>query len=144
MIDTVVLDVGGVILSWRADAPRLDKRLETKLGLEEGEVALRLWASQELRDAESGRLTAEEFWRFAAKALDASAEVLAQFNEDLWAEPQYLDDRVVAWLGDLRRRCRVVAFTNAWSDARDELSRRYGFETLVDELVVSAELGREA
>jgi len=34
-----------------------------------------------------------------------------------------------------------VAFTNAWSDARDELNRRYQFDGLVDELVVSAELG---
>ena len=141
MIRAVVLDVGGVVLSWRRDAPRLDESLEDELGLERGAVGRLLWSSPQLRDAECGRISAAEFWSFGCDALGAPPDVLARFNEALWSETQYLDERIVAWLTQLRSRCRVVAFTNAWSDARDELNRRYQFDGLVDELVVSAELG---
>lgn len=55
--------------------------------------------------------------------------------------PIHLDARLVQFLRELRPRYKTALLSNAWSDARERLTRMYRLDELVDVLVFSAEVG---
>ena len=149
-VDAVVLDLGGVVLSWAFGKYRkatedfppqlMDVAWETRLGLSPGEMTRLLWDSELHRRAEKGELKFEDFWPMVGKKLNLGEDGLAELFDDYWSICCVRPD-VKDAIRLLRRNYRVGALSNAWSNARTEVSRRYALDELFDFLVISAEFG---
>jgi putative hydrolase of the HAD superfamily len=74
------------------------------------------------------------------KALNLNEDDLVELFEDYWSICCVRPD-VAAAIRLLRRRYRVGALSNAWSNARDEVTRRYSLDRLFDFMIISAEFG---
>ena len=149
-VDAVVLDLGGVVLSWAFGKYRIlaedfppqlmNAAWEKRLGLRSGDMVRLLWASELHRRAEIGELKFEDFWPMVGQTLNLNADGLAELFEDYWSICCVRPD-VTDAIHLLRRRYRVGALSNAWSNARSEVNRRYALDRLFDFLVISAEFG---
>jgi putative hydrolase of the HAD superfamily len=149
-VDAVVLDLGGVVLSWAFckyrtvadDFPPLlmDAAWEKRLGLSSGDMIRLLWGSELHRRAETGEIKFEKFWPMVGKELNLNEDDLAELFEDYWAICCVRPD-VAAAIRLLRSRYRVGALSNAWSNARGEVTRRYSLDRLFDFMVISGEFG---
>jgi epoxide hydrolase-like predicted phosphatase len=54
---------------------------------------------------------------------------------------EYLDPAMEAFLRSLRPHYRLALLTNAWLDVRPVLTKKFPLGRLVDEIVISAEVG---
>ena len=149
-IDAIVFDLGGVLLSWAYSkyrhkpedwAPSLmDQAWETRLGMEPGDFIRRIWDSDMHRKAFVGELTFEEFWPMVQAELGIDDSELAELFEDYWVIT-YFEPEVADALRALRPRYRTAALSNAWSNARHEVTERYGLDQFLDLMVISGEFG---
>ncbi len=146
----VALDIGGVLLSWAYGKYRhhpddwppalSDAAWEARLGLDPGEFARRVWAAPSHAAATSGAIRFEDYWPRVGQELGIDADELAELWEDYWVISR-LDPEVETAVRALRPRYRVVALSNAFSNARDEVTRRFGLDELVESMVISGEVG---
>jgi putative hydrolase of the HAD superfamily len=149
-VDAVVLDLGGVVLSWAFGKYRtvaddfppqlMDAAWEKRLGLSSGDMIRLLWGSALHRRAETGEIKFEKFWPMVGKELNLNEDDLAELFEDYWAICCVRPDVATA-IRLLRPRYRVGALSNAWSNARGEVTRRYSLDRLFDFMVISGEFG---
>lgn len=146
----VALDIGGVLLSWAYGKYRqhpddwppalADAAWEARLGLEPGEFARRVWAAPSHAYATSGAIRFEDYWPQVGQELGIDTDELAELWEDYWVI-SCLDQEVETAVRSLRPRYRVVALSNAFSNAREEVTRRFGLDDLVEFMVISGEVG---
>lgn len=149
-VDAVILDLGGVVLSWAFGKYRMvaddfppqlmDAAWEKRLGLSSGDMVRLLWGSELHRRAEVGEIKFENFWPMVGETLNLSEDDLAELFEDYWSICCVRPD-VADAIRLLRQRYRVGALSNAWSNARGEVTRRYSLDRLFDFMVISAEFG---
>lgn len=146
----VALDIGGVLLSWAYGryrvakddwAPgRMDAAWEERLGLEPGDFIRRVWDTPQHERATTGEIPFDQYWPMVGRDLGLSSRELFELWEDYWVISR-LDWRVAVAVHGLRPRYKVAALSNAWSNAREEVSRRFGLDGLVDFMVISGEVG---
>ncbi len=136
----VVFDIGGVLeitppTGWPG-------KWERRLGLPAGAIRERLrdvW-----RAGGIGAITEAAADAAIAAELSLDEARLAAFNADSWAE--YLgrpNEELIAFVRELRPRCRVGILSNSFVGAREREQAAYGFPELVDELLYSHEIGVE-
>ena len=135
----LILDLGGVVLSWAPEA-NLDLTWERRLGLPSGEIARRVWLRPELRAAELGQITTAEFWAFVRSALGLTETDAAEMYEHAWSVTEVMP-AVKEWLSSLRPQYVLASLSNGWSNDRREVAARYGIDGLFDLMVFSAEEG---
>ncbi|MEU1280910.1 HAD family phosphatase [Streptomyces sp. NPDC005805] len=134
----VVLDIGGVLehtpdTGW---VPRWERRL----GLPAGTVHRRLadvWAVGSV-----GAVTEDDVHARVAGDLALTPRQTEAFMADLWEE--YLgtpNEELIACVRALRPHCDLGILSNSFVGARERESACYGFDTLVDALVYSHEIG---
>ncbi|MDQ0988985.1 HAD-IA family hydrolase [Streptomyces sp. V3I7] len=136
----LILDIGGVLE--RTPRTGWTDRWEDRLGLPRGTAGRRLadvWAA----GAVGAVTTAEVHHEIGARLGLGPADVDA-FLSDLWHE--YLgtpNTELIDHVAALRSRCRLGILSNSFVGAREREAERYGFDTLVHELVYSHEIGVE-
>jgi putative hydrolase of the HAD superfamily len=113
-------------------------RWDEALGLERDTFLHRLYGGTD-GTVLVGRVGADEHWAAICRALGLTPAQEREVRGELDASAR-LDTRLAAFLGGLRSRSRTAIVTNLWSDGRAELVR-HGLDTLVHELVISAEVG---
>jgi epoxide hydrolase-like predicted phosphatase len=136
-IRAVFFDVGGVLIR----VENHDKRHEWEawLGLPYGEAARAVFNSEVADRAILGEIPEEELWQQVGRRLGLNAEQLASFRLDFW-KSEFLDAGLAQLIRTLRPRYQVGIISNAWSDARDVLNRKFGLDSLVDDVIYSAEV----
>jgi putative hydrolase of the HAD superfamily len=137
VIRAVVLDVGSVLEV--IDDGVFPAPFEQRHGLAAGAVAS---ASDWPRDAMLGQMTAAEVrahWQARLRLTEAQVDELVT---DAWRwYVGTLDQRLFDWFAGLRDRgLRTAILSNSGPGAR-EAERRYGFETITDDIVYSHEVG---
>lgn len=115
-----------------------DQKWEDLLNLDAGEIRRRIWNHENSSFAVMGKLSFKEFMIWIGQELDLTDDQLTDWNEDQWSLVRY-DQDLANWLQSLRSRFKVAFVSNAWSDAREELSARYGLAEQADLMVFSAE-----
>jgi putative hydrolase of the HAD superfamily len=134
----VILDIGGVLeitpeTGWV-------QRWEQRLELPPGMVNQRLgdvWRAGGL-----GSISEREVHEQVAARLHLDAPQVEAFMADLWAE--YLgtpNDELIAFVRDLRGRCKLGILSNSFVGARERETSLYHFDELVDQIVYSHEIG---
>lgn len=136
----VILDIGGVLEV--TPATGWAGRWEERLGLPAGAVHGRL--DDVWRRGSVGSISEREVVAQVAARLGLGAAEAEAFMGDLWAE--YLgspNEELIGYVRGLRGRCRLGILSNSFVGAREREAERYGFDTLVEQIVYSHEIGVE-
>lgn len=139
MIRAVIFDIGGVLVSESDWSPLL--RWASRLGIGTDELGARLAAVDEGGRVTTGEVTEADLRAGWSRALGLDAKQTDAFVRDVWdlycGTP---DEEMIAFVRSLRPAYRTGLLSNAAAGARREESRRYGFDTLTDDLVYSHEV----
>jgi putative hydrolase of the HAD superfamily len=130
----LLIDVGGVL----AVMSGLEQAWSSRLGLSEREFLSALYGGSD-ETVLIGAMDEAHWWRIVAGRLGVTADVIAQMHQDMAARETW-DTALVALLRDLRGSVPTAIVSNAWPGARSRFARD-GMLDLVDEIVVSAEVG---
>ena len=138
----VVFDIGGV-LEHHGDIS-FASRWERRLGLEPGELFMRMRKSGLGHDGNLGRITEEEFGLGIGALFDLDGRRTAELLDDLWdwyAGP--LNTEVVDYFRTLRPRYRTGILSNAAAGGVRREDARYSLGAMADVVVYSFEEGME-
>ena len=141
-IRAVIFDFGGVL--YRVPDQKWMRRWQVLLGLgKDSAFSTMLLAPDEspyFRAIMEGRIAESELWERMATAWKLSPMITA------WLRRHSMDRRrvnrvVEEFLAGLRPRYKTGILSNMGSDARQLFSQVFGFDRLVDTMVISAEEG---
>lgn len=137
-IRAVIFDIGGVLLH-TADTSKHQK-WEHRFGLNEGEFFNITMQTGFDREARAGEITEQELFRRIAESTGLDEVELEEFKDAFWSSEQ-LDIELATFLKSLRPQYKTATLSNAWSDARVEVNRKFHLDELVDAQFFSAEEG---
>jgi epoxide hydrolase-like predicted phosphatase len=137
-IRAVIWDMGGVIL--RTTDWSLRSQWEDRLGLPRMQLTRLVFEGEVSRRATLGQATDDEVWQSVAEALQIDPPTRDQLRRDYFAHDR-IDDALMGFIRDLRRRVRVGMITNAWPDIRRYLVEVFKIADAFDPLIISAEIG---
>ena len=137
-IRAVLFDFGGVLVRTEDDSGR--RKWEERLGLPRGALERLILESDVSVQAMVGRVPEEAVWQHVARTLGLNLAELDELRRDFWAGDR-LDPLLLSFLHSLRPRYRTGLLSNAWSNARDVFTGKYGLGEVMDVLVISAEEG---
>lgn len=134
----VILDIGGVLeitpeTGWLR---RWDERLGLAPGTADGRLT-DVWAAGAV-----GAVGEAEVHEQVAARLGLGPVEVDSFMAELWRA--YLgtpNTELIDFVAELRPRCRLGILSNSFVGARRHEADLYGFDTLVDEIVYSHEIG---
>jgi putative hydrolase of the HAD superfamily len=137
-IRAVVFDIGGVL---EINGPMdFTVAWESTLGLATGEIGERLadvWLGGSV-----GTISEDDVRAAIGERLALPGDQVDRMMADMWG--QYLgvaNEELIEYVRILRPRYRTGILSNSFVGAREREQAAYGFETLVDDLVYSHEVG---
>jgi len=138
MVKAVLFDFGGVLV--RTHGQELRRKWEINLGLNEGELSTLIFESDVAHQATLGILPERVIWEHVSEVLKLGDESLEQLKKDFWQNDQ-LDMQLVNYLREIRPPYRTGILSNAWSNGRQLFTEIYHLNEVVDEMIISAEIG---
>ena len=136
-IKAVVFDMGGVFVQTMDKQPR--SQLAERLGLTYDELSEIVFQSETAQQATVGAIDEQVHWDFLAQHFGLSPEEMLVFREEFWGG-DFLDQELFAYAKTLKETYPLGLLSNAWSGARDVLTRNFGFLDIFDVSVFSAEV----
>jgi epoxide hydrolase-like predicted phosphatase len=130
--------VGGVLIRTEEQVAR--RKWEVRLGLPEMRLGQVLFDSQVSARATMGRASTADVWRHVAASFGLNDEQMQELERDFWSGDR-LDAELAQFMRGLRRRYKTGILSNAWPDARQALTQKYGLGDAVDVMILSAEVG---
>jgi putative hydrolase of the HAD superfamily len=134
----VMFDFGGV-LGRGAGVSQLHA-WEERLGLTPGGLAVEVWQNPVATWARVGRAQPEEVWAYLRERFGLGAQEVAELERDVFSG-EHLDEELVALLQSLKPHYKTAILSNCWSGGRQVMEERYGLNRVVDELILSYEVG---
>ena len=138
-IRAVIFDIGGVLLKPKP-SHNPDTKWENSLGLPKGDLKRIIDRSGWNRAATLGQISAHEVWQRVGDRLGLSNEQIHALESDFRPDEE-INTELVNLLQSLRPRYTVATISNAWSDTREALTRKYGLDKIVDAMLFSYEVG---
>lgn len=136
MIKAIIFDVGGVLL--RTHDPRYRLEWDKKLSLADGTLEHLVFNSEAGTQAQRGRVSEEEHWRWIGQEVGLSADDLLQFRQEFWYGDQ-LDTGLIAYIHRLRPSYQTAIISNAMDGTRQVLNEINPIADAFDLIVISAE-----
>ena len=137
-ISSFVFDLGNVLLRGTGASPL--RKWALHFGIQEEDLLNILLESEVSNCAFEGKLTEEEFWRSIGDLFSLNDEQLSRFQHDYYAGEE-LNPRMIQLISQLRPTYTTAILSNAWSNAREIFNSLYGLDSLVDDIIYSAEVG---
>lgn len=138
-VQAVIFDIGGVLVS-ESDWSTL-LQWAPRLGLSTEDLGARLGAVDREGHATTGHVTEADLRAGWSRELGLDADQTDAFLRDVWDLYCGVPDRaMIDFVRSLRPAYRTGLLSNAVDGARREESRRYGLDTLTDDLVYSHEV----
>jgi putative hydrolase of the HAD superfamily len=136
-IRAVYLDIGGVLI--RVEDHNKRHEWEARLGLQRGQVTRAVFDSEEAARAMRGEILESEMWQSVGHRLGLSDVQVEEFQKDFFAG-ECFDADLAQFVASLRPRYKTGIISNAWSDARPILNRKFNLDGYVDAAIYSAEV----
>lgn len=136
-IKAVIFDMGGVFIQTMDKGPRT--RLAEQLSMNYEELSQLVFQSPTARQATVGLIDEKNHWKFLAEYLNLNPEEMETFWGDFWGG-DFLDNDLYSFAISLKEKYTLGLLSNAWSGARDLLTRKFGFLDIFDVSIFSAEI----
>ncbi len=137
-IQAVIFDIGGVLLH-NADCSR-HRKWERRFSVQEGKLNEVVYQTGLDDLATIGKVPEPELWRQVGIALALQDEELLEFIDDFWSGGE-LNRELAEFLHSLRPRYKTALLSNAWSGARELVTRMFRIDEFADAMFFSAEEG---
>lgn len=138
-LKAVILDFGGVLVRTRSQ--HLRTSWEKRLGLAPGEASTLIFGGERGIAVQHGHVTDEAHWQWLGARLGLSAEDLAAFRVDFFAE-DFLDTELLAYADRLHAAgYHLGLLSNAGGNARRVFGKRFDVLPHFDSVTISAEEG---
>ena len=137
IIDTVLFDLGGVLLRTEHQAPR--EHLAERLNVRYEDLVSLVFESATARQASLGKITTEQHWQAVAARMGRPASEIASLRDEFFGG-DVLDLELLSFIRALRPSRRTGLISNGWPDLREYVARNR-FDDAFDVLVISAEVG---
>ncbi|WP_345945175.1 HAD-IA family hydrolase [Streptomyces albus subsp. chlorinus] len=130
----LLMDLGGVVVADKL--PAAAAKWAARLGITERDVVTAVYAGNDT-EVLIGRMSGPQWWSVVRERLGLDEDAVAELRADLAARPVW-DQALLDAVAALRGRAATAFVSNAWPDARPQLS-----EVLpaADEAVLSCEVG---
>ena len=138
MIKAVIFDMGGVILRTEDPSSRLAQA--ESLGISRQQLERAVFDNASALQATLGIINEKEHWEEVFKILPVPIEEQADFILAFW-DGDRMDRELLSFIDALRPTRRTGLLSNAWSEARNSVSARFGGLDVFDVTVFSAEVG---
>lgn len=136
-IKAVIFDMGGVILRSDDLTPRLE--LAARYGITEEQLEDTVFDSPSAKVATVGQISERDHWKEVFSLLKVSPENEQAFQDAFWAGDR-IDKGLVNFLSDLRPQYMTGLLSNAWSGAREMLTKKYQVIDAFDTSIFSYEV----
>lgn len=136
-IKAIIWDMGGVILRSEDFTPRAD--LAARLGVTRRVLEDAVFQSPSAIQASLGEITTQSHWQNIAARFGLDEKGLMDFKNDFWHGDQ-LDEKLVAYIRNLKANYRTGLLSNAWSDTRKMLTLQHPCLDAFHEAIFSAEV----
>jgi HAD superfamily hydrolase (TIGR01509 family) len=136
MIKAVVLDICGVTV--RTDFQKSCAIIGARYGIDPDTFWAELRNKPWWHDFTLGIMAPEAFWQHLSGRL--GVEVDGAFVVEQLVPAEGLDEEIVAFLQGLRRRVKLLAYSNGFADARSRY-KALGLDKIYDVIFLSAEVG---
>ncbi len=136
-IQAVIFDIGGVLLQ-TTDWSR-HRKWEKRFSAQEGRLYKMIDPELDYL-ASIGKVPEPEMWQQVGVALSLQDEELLEFIDDFWSGGE-LNQELAEFLHSLRPRYKTALLSNAWSGARESVTRIFRLNEFADAMFFSAEEG---
>ncbi len=137
-IKAVIFDMGGVLL--RSEDHTTRENLARDYGLSRPELEAAVFDSESAKIATVGKITHEAHWQNTFASLKVPENKQHEFEEMFWAGDR-CDQSLVNFLRNLRPQYKTGLLSNAWSNAREMLTKKYECIDAFDVSMFSFEVG---
>jgi HAD superfamily hydrolase (TIGR01509 family) len=137
-IRAVIFDFGGVIARTTDYTSRDD--LAARLGMTRHELEKLVFMGESGLNAQRGVIGIDQHWTNLRDMLHLSPEGIVAFQNEFWGGDS-IDRDLVDYIRSLKKRYRTGLLSNAFSDLREMLVRRWKIADAFDEIVISSEVG---
>ena len=134
----VIFDIGGVLLH-NVDGSR-HRKWEKRFSVPEGRLDEVVNRTGLNHLATIGKVSEPELWRQVGIALTLPDEELHEFIDDFWSAGE-LNQELAKFLQSLRTHYKTALLSNAWSGAREAMTRIFNLNEFADVMFFSAEEG---
>ncbi len=136
-IKAIIWDMGGVIL--RTEDPKPRERLAAELGTNREELEKFVFASRTANLATSGEISSHDHYQEIARRFKLDDEGLKNFFNAFWSGDR-VDEILLDEIRKLRKEYKTAMLSNAWSEARDFLTKDFPCLEPFDFAIFSAEV----
>lgn len=136
-IKAVIFDMGGVFIQTKDKQPRT--RLAERFGMSYDELSQLVFQSPTAQDATVGLIDERDHWKYLSEHLHINPEEMEIFWGDFWGG-DFLDNDLYSFALTLKKKYALGLLSNAWSGARNLLTKKFNFLHIFDVSVFSAEV----
>jgi len=137
MINTVIFDLGGVLVRTEDKEPRTE--LAAKFDMSYEDLSALVYGCESAEMATRGEITAEEHKETVLSDLGLPPGTFPEFGEEFWAGDS-LDRQLVEFIKSLRGEYTTALLSNAWDDLRPLLEKLWKIDGVFDHIFISAEM----
>ncbi len=137
-IKAIIFDFGGVLIRDEDSSRRT--LWEQRLGLPAGRLSELIFFSEMSQQAMMGEVPVSALWDYVVEQVNLPVAEREQLMRDFWWGDR-LNTELLAFLEALHARYQTAILSNAWSNARQLFTEEFGFAPLVEEMIISAEVG---
>jgi putative hydrolase of the HAD superfamily len=137
MIQTVIFDLGGVLVRTEDQDPR--RTLAERHGLTYQGLNDLVYGSESAERATWGEIPADQHKETVLRELGLPPGTFSDFGKEFWGG-DLLDSKLVDFIQSLRGEYRTALLSNAWDDLRPLLIDLWKIDGIFDEIFISAEL----
>lgn len=137
MIQTVIFDLGGVLVRTEDRIPR--QLLAEKFGMTYEEMDALVYGSPTSKQAQEGQISAEQHKEMVLKTLGLPLDSFKSFGDEFWRGDR-LDQQLVEFIKGLQGDYTTALLSNAWDDLRPLLIDLWKIDGIFDHIFISGEL----
>jgi epoxide hydrolase-like predicted phosphatase len=137
-IQTIIWDLGGVLLRTEDRQPRAQLAREFKLTY--ADIDRLVFNSPSARQASRGEITASQHWQNLCEICSWPEDRLPELQARFWGGDR-LDPELIEFIRSLKPTYTTALLSNNWSDLRQALTTQWQIADAFDEIIISAEVG---
>ena len=137
-INAVIFDMGGVLLRTIDLQPR--EAIAERFGVTRAELEAFIFMSETSLRSELGELTDKEHWETVLRHFNQPVEDHLKVNDEYFSGDA-IDQELLAFAVSLKPDYQLGLLSNAWVNARPQLSKHFDFINEFDVSIFSYEVG---